>query len=181
MKIRFLSEDEEELREMRRLLAPSGVEILPCKLAVEELQTQDMRRLVSDKLLAAFKLIGKPVLVEHTGLLVNSLNGFPGGLTRTVLDQLPAERFVELIGKLDDPTAEVRTLIGYCDGRKKYFFEGSVAGRIATQPGGDSELQWERVFIPEGCEGTCAELADEQRLTMRRQALEAFASFLREH
>lgn len=180
MKIRFLCEDQEELREVREILAANGVEILPCVLDIAELQTQDMRRLVSDKLLAAFKLIGKPVFVEHTGLLVRSLNGFPGGLTRIFLDQLLVERFVELIGKLDDPAAEAKTLIGYCDGRRKHFFEGSVAGRIAREAGGDSDLQWERVFIPQGQERPCAELEDEQRLVMRRQALEAFAAFLRE-
>src|SRR3546814_19463945 len=101
------------------------------------------RSLVSDKLLVAFKMIGKPVFVEHTGLFINSLNGFPGGLTQIFWDRLQAERFSELIGRLDDPAAEARTLIGYCDGRKRHFFEGVVAGRIAPSRSEEhtSELQ----------------------------------------
>src|SRR3546814_14146758 len=58
-------------------------------------------------------------------------------------DRLQAERFSELIGRLDDPAAEARTLIGYCDGRKRHFFEGVVAGRIAPSRSEEhtSELQ----------------------------------------
>ena len=68
---------------------------------IEELRTEDLRLLVSDKLLRAFKMIGKPVFVEHTGLFIRSLNGFPGGLTQTFWDKLQAAGFSELIGRLD--------------------------------------------------------------------------------
>lgn len=180
MRLRFVSASEEDLREVREALAPCDVEVLPCLAPIDELQLLDMQRQVSDKLLSAFKRIGKPLFVESTGLLIRSLNGFPGGLTQIFLDQLLAERFSELVGRLDDPGAEMKTLIGYCDGRKKYFFESTQPGRIAAQPAGDSELTWERVFIPEGQEQTYAELEADRRLSVRRQALETFAAFLQE-
>lgn len=116
MKIRFASINQQKIREVREILEPSGIEVKPFPIRIEELRTEDLYQLVSDKLLVAFKMIGKPVFVEHTGLFINSLNGFPGGLTQIFWDRLQAERFSELIGRLDDPAAEARTLIGYCDG-----------------------------------------------------------------
>ena len=107
-------------------------------------------------------MIGKPVFVEHTGLFINSLNGFPGGLTQIFWDRLQAERFSELIGRLGDPAAEARTLIGYCDGRKRHFFEGVVPGRISPSPAGHGGFEWDDVFIPEGQNQTFAQLGTQK-------------------
>jgi len=181
MKIRFASINQQKIREVCEILEPSGIEVKPFPLRIEELRTEDLQQLVSDKLLTAFKLIGKPVFVEHTGLFVKSLNGFPGGLTQIFWDRLQAERFSELIGRLDDPAAEARTLIGYCDGRKRHFFEGIVAGRISSSPAGHGGFEWDDVFIPDGHNETFAQLGKQKNgLSMRRRALDAFVTFLRE-
>ena len=90
MKIRFASINQQKIREVREILEPSGIEVKPFPIRIEELRTEDLYQLVSDKLLVAFKMIGKPVFVEHTGLFINSLNGFPGGLTQIFWDRLQA-------------------------------------------------------------------------------------------
>jgi len=82
MKIRFASINPQKILEVCEILQPSGIEVKPFPIRIEELRTEDLHQLVSDKLLVAFKMIGKPVFVEHTGLFINSLNGFPGGLTQ---------------------------------------------------------------------------------------------------
>jgi XTP/dITP diphosphohydrolase len=182
MKIRFASVNERKIQEVREILGPCGIEIVPFPLKIEELRTEDLRLLVSDKLLTAFKMIGKPVFVEHTGLFINSLNGFPGGLTQTFWDRLQAAGFSELIGHLDDPSAVARTLIGYCDGRKRHFFESSVRGRIAPQPAGAEGFEWDNVFIPDGQPDTIAQTAYQRGgASMRKHALDAFVAYLRQH
>lgn len=180
MKIRFASVNPRKIQEARDFLGQSGIEIVTFPVRVVETQTEDLQQLVSDKLLDAFKLIGKPVFVEHSGLFIKSLNGFPGGLTQTFWDRLHAVRFSELIGNLDDPSAVARTLIGYCDGRKRHFFRGEVAGRIAPQPSSDTGFEWDNVFIPDGYDRTFAELGEGHNdLSMRKRALEALANHLR--
>ena len=180
MKIRFASVNQQKISEVRDILEPSGIEILPFPVKIEEMRTEDLQQLVSDKLLVAFKLIGKPVFVEHTALYVNSLNGFPGGLTQAFWERLQAAGFCKLIGGLDDPSAIARTLIGYCDGRKRHFFEGSVSVRIARQPAGVHGFEWDNVFIPDGHSETFAELGERKNgISMRKQALDEFVAFLR--
>ncbi|TWI53717.1 XTP/dITP diphosphohydrolase [Pseudomonas duriflava] len=182
MKIRFVSSNTRKVEEVRTFLSHRHIEITTYEVKLEELQTEDVQRLVSDKLLKAFQLIGKPVFVEHTGLYIKSLNDFPAGLTQLFWDKLQAERFTTIIGNLDDPSAVAKTLIGYCDGRKKYFFEGETSGRITEQPAGDPNLEWDCVFMPAGVDKTLAELGTERlKYSMRCKALEAFANFLQEH
>lgn len=180
MKIHFASVNEQKIREVHHFLGQSGVEIVNFPVRITETQTEDLHRLVSDKLLTAFKLIGKPVFVEHSGLFINSLNGFPGGLTQTFWDRLQAVRFSEVIGQLDDPSAVARTIIGYCDGRKRHFFEGAVSGTISYRPAGNEGLEWDHVFVPDGHSSTFAELGEGPNyLTMRKRALDAFVAHLR--
>src|SRR3546814_12105715 len=71
MKIRFASINPQKILEVCEILQPSGIEVKPFPIRIEELRTEDLHQLVSDKLLVAFKMIGKPVFVEHTGLFIN--------------------------------------------------------------------------------------------------------------
>ena len=77
MKIRFLSANEQKLAEVRKILEPVGVEVLPIARRIEEIQTENELDLVRDKLTKAFSLIGRPLFVEHTGL---DLDGLKGGV-----------------------------------------------------------------------------------------------------
>lgn len=179
MKIRFVSGNQEKIKEVQSILGQSGIEVIPISLKIEELQTEDVEKLVKDKLLKAFKKIGKPVFVEHTGLNINYLNGFPAGLGQIFWDKLGADKFAEIIGNLRDTRVTAETMIGYCDGIKINFFKGSIEGNILNTPAGDRTFQWDCVFIPHGYEKTFADLgAEKNSISMRKKALDAFKEYL---
>jgi XTP/dITP diphosphohydrolase len=85
MDVRFLSSNSCKIAEVEAILGPAGVRVIPSQIKIEELQTEDVRRLVRDKLLKAFEHIGRPVFVEHTGLELLGLNGLPGGVDADLL------------------------------------------------------------------------------------------------
>ncbi|MFC3606386.1 non-canonical purine NTP pyrophosphatase [Stutzerimonas tarimensis] len=181
MKIRFVSSDTLVIQQICALLPAGDITVVPCCVPLQEPHTGDPHRLVGDQLLTAFKLIGKPVFIEHTGLEVRSLNDFPAGLTRLFWETLLKDRFAHFIGRLEDPSARMRTVIGYCDGRKRHYFEACLEGRIAPEPAGTSG-DWSSVFVPDGSERTLAELAGpEAPVLPRKQAVDALVAFLREH
>ena len=180
MKIRFLSANEQKLAEVRKILEPVGVEVLPIARRIEEIQTENELDLVRDKLTKAFSLIGRPLFVEHTGLSLDGLNGLPAGLTRIFWNRLDAERFTALVQGLDSQAVTAKTVLGYCDGRKMYQFSGELRGTIAAKPAGTRGFQWDCVFIPEGYEQTFAEMGElKNEISMRRIALDRFATFLK--
>lgn len=179
MKIRFISGNKHKIEEVTKILTPTGVEIVPVSRKIVELQTEDVERLVRDKLTKAFNLIGRPLFVEHTGLYLEGLNGLPAGLTQIFWDKLEADRFAALVEGVGNPVVVAKTVLGYCDGEKVHLFEGAVTGRVPKIPAGSRDFQWDCVFVPDGYTQTFAEMGDEKnKISMRRKALDAFAGYL---
>lgn len=181
LEIRFVSQNEFKLREAAAILAIAAVKVIPLAIKVDELQTQDTHRLVKDKTMKAFREVGRPLFVEHTGLYLAHLNGLPGGLTQVFWDTLRADRFADLFGKTPNPSVVAKTVIGYTDTKQFFMFEGEVAGRIAEAPRGLRDFQWDCVFIPHGFTQTFAEMGERKNeISMRRIAMDNFSRFLKE-
>jgi XTP/dITP diphosphohydrolase len=71
MKLRFVSSNSHKIREASEILTPKGIAVVPASIKIEELQTEDVSRLVTDKLIKGFKSIFRPLFVEHTGLYID--------------------------------------------------------------------------------------------------------------
>jgi XTP/dITP diphosphohydrolase len=181
MKIRFVSKNNFKVQEVQQILQDTGVEIVAARYSIDEIQTENVDTLVRDKLLKAFNIIGRPVFVEHTGLYIDSLNGFPGGLTQIFWDKLQADRFSTLFGSGENTSLVAKTIIGYCDSMKIHLFEGAIKGTISAEPRGNRDFQWDCVFIPEGSTETFAEMGDRKNdISMRRIAFDKFKQFLKD-
>lgn len=175
-----MSGNKHKISEVERILGPVGVEIVPVSKKIEELQTEDVDRLVRDKLVKAFEAIGRPLFVEHTGLYLSGLNGLPAGLTQIFWDKLEANRFVDLVAGLGDARVTAKTVLGYCDGREIHLFQGAVTGTVPRKPAGPTDFQWDCVFIPDGSTQTFAEMGKaKDEISMRRKALDQFADHLK--
>jgi XTP/dITP diphosphohydrolase len=180
MKLRFLSSNSHKLGEVRLILEPLGLKIVSVHEKIDEIQTTDVVNLVRDKCIKAFQKVGHPIFVEHTGLRLAALNGFPGGLTQIFWDTLQADRVAELFGRDGHNAVTAHTQIGFCDGRSVHQFEGEIKGVIAPEPEGNRDFQWDCVFIPQGYSETFACMGQERKneISMRRIALNAFAKYL---
>lgn len=177
--IRFISSNPFKTEEFISIMASEGYEILTTTLKVYELQTDDIDMLVEDKAIKAFEKIGRPLLIEHTGLSIKRIEGLPGGLTQMFWDTLQAERFAELFGMPPGNEATARTTIVYCDGRKIRKFNGAISGQISDEPKGDRHFQWDTVFVPDGETKTFAEMGlRKNEISMRRKAIQQFLCWL---
>ena len=179
MSIRFISANSFKIAEVRKILEPVGVNITPVELDIRELQTNDVNELVRDKCLKAFHKVKRPLFVEHTGLEIEALNGFPSGLTQLFWDTIKADRVSQLFGCGTNTKVVAKTTICFCDGKKLHIFDGSVDGFISHAPRGSRLFQWDCVFIPSGYEQTFAEMGERKNeISMRRLALEKFGDYL---
>lgn len=178
--IRFVSGNPHKLAEAEQILNAAGVTLRGTKRDITELQTNDIDKLIRHKVLQVFKKVGRPLFVEHTGLALEHLNGFPGGLTQIFWDTLQADKFSELFGKLAPvKTALAQTHIAYCDGYKIHTFKGSIRGVITPEPRGQRDFQWDCVFQPDGYAETFAEMGDKKNgISMRKIALDEFRQYL---
>jgi XTP/dITP diphosphohydrolase len=179
--IRFLSVNPGKYNELGLLLGPAYSLIQDVR-EIHELQMEDMDVLVRDKILKAFAMVRRPVIVDHTGLSFDLLKGFPAGLTSVFYGKLKDHGIASLIGKSSNPKVIATTLLAYCDGRRIHTFRGEALGTIADSPRGTEGFQWDTVFIPDGFDQTYAELGQikKNEISMRRRAFDLFAAFLRE-
>ena len=181
MRVRFLSGNKHKIDEATVILSAVGVDIVPLPIKISELQLPDTELIVRDKVAKAFHEIGHPLFVEQTGLFIDRLNGFPGGLTQVFWDSLQADLVAELFGVGTSTGVTARTTIGYCDGKGISVFHGEIRGSIAAKPAGSRDFQWDCVFIPDGEAETFAEMgARKNSISMRRKALDQLAQHLKD-
>jgi XTP/dITP diphosphohydrolase len=112
MRVRFLSGNGHKIKEATAILGAVGVQVIPIKIGIAELQTPDVKEIVKDKVAKAFHRVGYPLFVEQTGLSIERMNGFPAGLTQVFWDTLEADRVSQLFGQGSDAGVVARTTIG---------------------------------------------------------------------
>lgn len=177
--LRFLTKNDYKFEEFRKLFQETNYSLIKSAIPIDEIQTEDMENLVADKVLRAFDRIRRPVFVDHTGLHLELLCGFPGGLTEIFWERLKNKKLTELFGNSSNPAVTAVTLIAYCDGKVIQTFRGEVKGRIATAPRGPEGFQWDPIFIPDGYSETFAEMGDRKNeISMRRLAVDQFIAYL---
>ena len=171
----FLSSNEYKIAEVQNILNSDYISIIPVTVKINEIQSESIEVIAIDKVIKAFKKTGHPILVEQTGLFLDDLGGFPGGLTQIFWDSIKADDFCKYFGHTDTARVKAKTVLAYCDGKTIHTYEGEIAGIIVKAPRGDKSFQWDCVFQPNGCLETFAEMgAKKNEISMRKKALEAF-------
>ena len=121
----FISQNPYKFEEFKLLFDGSSIPIVHMRRELKEIQSDDLKEIVRRKTLDGFAEIGRPVLVDHTGLFIEAWNGMPGGLTQLFWDTLGGERICRMVDTGQHRNAIARTVLGYCDGRKLHIeFEG---------------------------------------------------------
>lgn len=176
--IYFVTTNMGKLREANHFL---GFGLRHARIEIGEIQSVSAAEIVRDKALKAYGKLGKPVIVDDTGLYVRCLRGFPGALVRWLLDAVGNEGICRLVDNYDDRTAYAETVIGFCDGRETRSFSARCHGAISGRPLGKLGFGWDRIFIPRGSELTLAEMTLDEKGTfaMRRMALLKLKSYLK--
>lgn len=160
--------------------AITGWPVEAVKLDILEIQSLDLEQVAREKALAAYRAVGKPVVVDDTGMTISALNGLPGPFVAWFLDQLKPQGILDMVQGKADRRAEVATCIGYADEHGAHTFLGTVAGTITTELRGEGGFGYDPIFIPDGQTKTYAEMTIEEKnaISMRSIALGKLRDFL---
>lgn len=181
MEIYFLSSNKHKIKEVVEILQSVNISVKAFDKKINEIQSENMVEIVTDKVIKGFKEIGRPIIVEQTGLFITDFGNLPGGLTQVFWDSLQADKFSEFFSKEGTASATAKTIVALCDGKEIRTFEGEIQGTIVSPPRGDRDFQWDCVFQPEGYDETFAELGLKKNdISMRKEALYKLKSFLEE-
>ena len=142
-------------------LSQYGIKVKRKELRTMEIQSTDVKQVISTKAKQAKESVKKPFIIEDSGLSIQKLNGFPGALLKPVMDALGDKKLLKLIEGESNRRAEVKSILAYCErGKSPIFFTGTYRGKLSKKPRGKEPKGWavSRIFIPEGSSKTLAEM-----------------------
>ncbi len=136
-----------------------------------------------------------PTLADDSGLCVDALNGAPGVRTKRFAPDQWVERWGRneannrwLLDRLEglDPDqrgAQYRCAVALTDDLHHQVVEGTVAGRIGSEPRGSGGFGYDPLFVPDGYEATYAELPERTKETTshRSRAIRQARAWIEEH
>lgn len=158
MDLLFATTNANKLREASRIL---GVELESVAIDVPEIQDLDVAAVAAAKARAAHEVLGRPVMVEDSGLVVGAWNGLPGALTKWFVSSVGPRGILDMLGDAGDRSARAVCAVAVAGlGEGVEVFVGHVAGSLAPEPRGESGFGWDSIFVPEGETRTYAEMGD---------------------
>ena len=175
MDVTLVTSNPGKVAEVRRVFSEHGIQVHWDRRDLPEPQADRLEDVVRAKLRAAARP-GRGIVVEDSGLFVDSLAGFPGVYSRYVLDTIGLPGILRLV-RGRPRAARFRAVAGYCRGRTEIFTSGEVRGRLAPEARGSHGFGYDPIFIPAGGRRTFGEVggAVKDRASHRGQAIRALA------
>ncbi|HSN51912.1 MAG TPA: RdgB/HAM1 family non-canonical purine NTP pyrophosphatase [Woeseiaceae bacterium] len=184
-----------KLREIRRILGESGVEVVPqTELGVGDADETGSSFAENALIKArhAALMTGLPAIADDSGLVVDALDGRPGVYSARYAgpDATDDGNIDKLLQALSGVPAEQRTAAFHCcavyvsaDDSTSLVAEGRWRGRILGERRGTGGFGYDPVFFDPECGRTAAELGPELKnaRSHRGKALTALVEMLREH
>jgi XTP/dITP diphosphohydrolase len=157
----FVTTNEHKRHEVQEIL---GVALERADLDLPEIQAIDPAEVATEKASAAREALGGPglpVLVEDSGLMVDAWGGFPGALTKWLMQSVGNEGLLRMLGPDEDRRAKAVCVVALAetDGNVRTF-RGEVPGIVARRPRGSGGFGYDPIFVPEGSSLTYAEMGE---------------------
>ena len=172
-----------KVKEVAQILSEYSIEVEHVDAKVIEIQSETLEEVAKTSVVMAAEKIRGSVIVEDSGLFIESLKGFPGVYSYYIQKTIGNKGVLKLMEGVENRGAIFKSVVAYCQpGQNALTFTGEVHGKIANQERG---LIWgfDPIFIPEDGGGrTFAEMgsAEKNKISHRRKALEKFANWFRQ-
>jgi XTP/dITP diphosphohydrolase len=175
--ILFITGNNKKVEEVKAI---TGLDVSARNLDIAEIQSLEVEEVAKAKALSAFEAVGRPVIVDDTGMSIDSLNGLPGALVAWFLDSLQPAGILRLMANEKNRKASVSTCIAYADETGVFAFTGTISGIVADSPRGENGFGYDPIFIPDGYDKTYAEMTSEEKneISMRKIALLKLKRFI---
>lgn len=176
----FATSNKDKAREAEEIL---GYPVEIQKLALDEIQSDSLEVVVRKKVIDAYTLVKRPVIVDDVGVYVDVWNGFPGPFIKFVEQNNTNDLLLYMMRNETNRNVQIVSAIGFCDGKRTEIFFGEKNGRLSIESRGTNGWGFDPVFIPQGYDKTWAEMGSEMKNSMshRKASLERLSDFLRDY
>ncbi len=180
-KIKLVTANLAKYRAHSPLLRECGVELTHWSREIPEIQSPDLQVVSSAKARQLFAQLRCPVMVDDAALLLDAFPGFPGTMTKHILQALKLDGLKTLLsGKSSAATMKCIISIAHDEFTIEQF-AGELRGSLVFGRDTDPELPLNSVFVPSGQALSLGEIEkmDAAFLTHRTKALRAACASLK--
>ncbi len=129
----FASGNPHKIQEFQHAVGKDSNKLYYYMINVDEIKSDSLEEIVTDKLKKSFAIIGKPVLCTDGGIFIESLNGFPGTNSKQAAQKLGAKHILKLLEGADSRRAVRRNCIGFYDGKNIKIHIAEVECEISLE------------------------------------------------
>jgi len=160
-KISIATSNDKKVEGIRNVL---GIEVEKVQLDLPEIQSVDIKEVVSFSAKDAYSKTKIPVLVNDTGLFVEAWNGLPGALITWFTKYTVGVRgMLKMLESEENRRVTAKTAYAFYDGKEVRIFEGKVDGVLTREERGNNGFEWDTIFLPNGYKKTFAEMTPSEK------------------
>ena len=149
----------------KKIFKDYDIEIIRENIETPEIQSLDCSEVAKYSVNYACDLLDKPVLKNDSGLVIPSLNNFPGALAKYTEDTIGAEGYVKLLEGKDRECYWIEVLAYKEPNKEPVCFTSISRGRIATSVHEGRGYPFDKIFIPDNEERTFSEMTYDEQLS----------------
>jgi XTP/dITP diphosphohydrolase len=158
-------------------MAEHGYELEHLKTPYPEIQAESLEITIIPGLQWLVSKFDRPVMIDDSGLFIDSLGDFPGVYSSYVFKTLGCEGILRLMEGMEKRTARFECCIGYLEPDGDPFIAKGVAhGSISKTMRGEGGFGYDPIFVPEGDARTYAEIEvrEKNSISHRGKAMSKF-------
>ena len=179
MIINFVTSNKNKVKEFRQILEPE-IKVNHIGMSYPELRSDDSEEIARHSAKELADKLKKPVVVEDSGLFIDSLNGFPGAYSATIHKKIGLNGILKLMKGVKNRNCTYKSAVAYCRPNKKpVSFLGEEKGKVSEKIKGSFGFGHDLIFIPEGSNKTYGEMENCIEIKkFRRMAVGKLRSYL---
>lgn len=165
--ILFVTSNKGKIASLQKRLDESKFKITQIELDLTKLQGDSAKDISLEKAKAAFKMVGKPLIVQESFFHIRILNGFPGTYIKYALKTIKLEGILKILEGIEDRRAYAEGALTYIEDEDHFwtFTNQSSDETISTETREDNhEESWSelwKILIPNSFNKTYSELTKE--------------------
>lgn len=179
----FMTENPGKFREVSSILAPSRIRVRQLRRSKLEIQDHRLENIARYALNIALESHKGPIVIEDSGLFIESLKGFPGPFSSYALKTIGLEGILNLLRNRKRRGAYFRSAVAFgSTDLQPRMFTGIVRGSISQRIIGRSGFGFDPIFVPMGSNQTFGQSQDstKNRSSHRAKAFLKFAAWYRQ-
>jgi XTP/dITP diphosphohydrolase len=172
-----VTSNDGKFREISQQMKEHSYELEHIKTTYPEIQADTLDETIIPGLRWLMERYSRPIMIDDSGLFIDSLKGFPGVYSAYVFKTLGCDGILRLMDSVKDRSARFECCIGFMmPGGNPLLVKGTSRGSISSRKAGTGGFGYDPVFIPEGYSKTFAqlEIPEKNKISHRGRAIEAF-------